>query len=212
MSTPCNNYVVPLFESDPCNGTHTDASCVLDSSAYTELGLSEDSSQQEINQAQYLAALNIKATIENIDATVSGLDGSETKIEAGDNVVVTGTGTTVNPYIVSSTATVNPLPYKIYAAIINQSGTSAPTATILENTIGDIVWTYTAQGSYQGTLSNAFVLNKTSVMVASTTINGVNTTGNRNTSSTVNLYSTDNLSVGYNGGFYSTAIEIKVYN
>ena len=212
MPTPCNNFVVPLFEEDICQGTRTNAACVVDESLYSELGLESNATQQQINQAQYLAALNIKATIENIDATVSGLDGSETKIEAGDNVVVTGTGTTVNPYIVSSTATVNPLPYKIYAAIINQSGTSAPTATILENTIGDIVWTYTAQGSYQGTLSNAFVLNKTSVMVASTTINGVNTTGNRNTSSTVNLYSTDNLSVGYNGGFYSTAIEIKVYN
>lgn len=212
MSTPCNNYVTPIFEEDLCQGEVKSAACVKDSTAYPELSLPSNSSQQQINQAQYLAALNIKATIENIDATVSGLDGSETKIEAGDNVEITGTGTTVNPYIVSSTATVNPLPYKIYAAIINQSGTSAPTATILENTIGDIVWTYTAQGSYQGTLSNAFVLNKTSVMVASTTINGVNTTGNRNTSSTVNLYSTDNLSVGYNGGFYSTAIEIKVYN
>lgn len=212
MSTPCNNYVTPIFEEDLCQGEVKSAACVKDSTAYPELSLPSNSSQQQINQAQYLAALNIKATIENIDATVSGLDGLETKIEAGDNVEITGTGTTVNPYIVSSTATVNPLPYKIYAAIINQSGTSAPTATILENTIGDIVWTYTAQGSYQGTLSNAFVLNKTSVMVASTTINGVNTTGNRNTSSTVNLYSTDNLSVGYNGGFYSTAIEIKVYN
>ncbi len=212
MSTPCNNYVTPIFEEDLCQGEVKSAACVKDSTAYPELSLPSNSSQQQINQAQYLAALNIKATIENIDVKVSGLDGSETKIEAGDNIEITGTGTTVNPYIVSSTATVNPLPYKIYAAIINQSGTSAPTATILENTIGDIVWTYTAQGSYQGTLSNAFVLNKTSVMVASTTINGVNTTGNRNTSSTVNLYSTDNLSVGYNGGFYSTAIEIKVYN
>ena len=212
MPTPCNNFTVPIFEADPCLGEVKSAAWVKDSSIYSELSLPANSSQQEINQAQYLAALNIKATIENIDATVSGLDDTKKKIEAGDNVEITGSGTTLNPYIVSSTATVNPLPYKIYAAIINQSGTSAPTATILENTIGDIVWTYTAQGSYQGTLSNAFVLNKTSVMVASTTINGVNTTGNRNTSSTVNLYSTDNLSVGYNGGFYSTAIEIKVYN
>lgn len=213
MPIPCNNGIsIPTLETDPCNGERIGAGCVVDSGIYSELSLSANATQQEINQAMYLAYLNLKATTDNIDATVSGLDGLETKIEAGDNVEITGTGTIVNPYIVSSTATVNPLPYKIYAAIINQSGTSAPTATILENTIGDIVWTYTAQGSYQGTLSNAFVLNKTSVMVASTTINGVNTTGNRNTSSTVNLYSTDNLSVGYNGGFYSTAIEIKVYN
>lgn len=101
MPTPCNNHIQIVQSEDICQGETKPASCVLDSSIYAELGLEANSSQQQINQAQYLAALNIKATIENIDATVSGLDGSETKIEAGDNVEITGSGTTLNPYIVS---------------------------------------------------------------------------------------------------------------
>lgn len=46
--------------------------------------------------------------------------------------------------------------YKVYSAILNQSGTNAPVATILENTIGDIVWTRNSSGTYYGTLAAAF--------------------------------------------------------
>ena len=45
---------------------------------------------------------------------------------------------------------------KVYEAIVNQSGTSAPVMTILNNTIGDIIWTYFATGAYIGTLAGAF--------------------------------------------------------
>lgn len=48
--------------------------------------------------------------------------------------------------------------YKVYAAKFTQSGTSAPTVTILENTIGEIVWTRNndEDGNYYGTLNGAF--------------------------------------------------------
>lgn len=52
-------------------------------------------------------------------------------------------------------------PYKSYKAIVNQSGTAAPTMTILENTIGTIVWTYFSAGLYVGTLADAFTNGKT---------------------------------------------------
>ena len=42
---------------------------------------------------------------------------------------------------------------------------SAPVATVLENTIGNIVWSYIGIGVYYGTLSNAFTVNKTSLFV-----------------------------------------------
>ena len=67
MPTPCNNFTVPIFEADPCLGEVKSAACVKDSSIYSELSLPANSSQQEINQAQYLAALNIKAQTENLD-------------------------------------------------------------------------------------------------------------------------------------------------
>jgi glucose/arabinose dehydrogenase len=43
-----------------------------------------------------------------------------------------------------------------YIATISQAGTSDPTVTVLENSIGDIVWTRAAAGRYQGTLTGAF--------------------------------------------------------
>lgn len=70
-----------------------------------------------------------------------------------------GTNTTQ----VATTAFVqaNARPYKSYVAKISQTGTGAPVATVLENTIGGtIVWTRVSVGIYQGTLSGAFT-NKT---------------------------------------------------
>jgi hypothetical protein len=42
--------------------------------------------------------------------------------------------------------------YKKYVALLNQVGTSAPTAIIFENAIGQITWSRTAQGEYLGTI------------------------------------------------------------
>ena len=54
--------------------------------------------------------------------------------------------------------------YKVYTAILNQSGTNNPTVTVLQNSLGgNIVWTRFATGSYKGTLSNTFTVNKTYV-------------------------------------------------
>ncbi|HOJ04092.1 MAG TPA: hypothetical protein PK916_08815 [Bacteroidota bacterium] len=50
---------------------------------------------------------------------------------------------------------------KVYRAFLTQTGTSAPTATILENSLGTIVWARADTGTYTATLSNAFTANKT---------------------------------------------------
>lgn len=53
-------------------------------------------------------------------------------------------------------------PYKVYTALLTQSGTNAPVATVLENTLGGtVVWSYSSVGSYLGTLNGAFTVNKT---------------------------------------------------
>ena len=70
MSTSCNNYVVPIFEEDLCQGERKSASCVIDSSVYSEISLPANSTQQEINQALYLAFLNLKATTENLQTQI----------------------------------------------------------------------------------------------------------------------------------------------
>jgi hypothetical protein len=54
---------------------------------------------------------------------------------------------------------------KVYKALLTQSGTDAPVATVLENSLGDIVWTRSNTGIYVATLANAFTVNKTIVDV-----------------------------------------------
>jgi hypothetical protein len=60
-----------------------------------------------------------------------------------------------------STTIAEALGYKKYVALLTQSGTDAPVATVLENTIGDIVWTRVSIGVYAGTLAGSFTQNKT---------------------------------------------------
>lgn len=53
-------------------------------------------------------------------------------------------------------------PYLKYVALLSQSGTDAPTATVLENTLGGtVVWSYSDVGVYLATLANTFTENKT---------------------------------------------------
>jgi len=53
---------------------------------------------------------------------------------------------------------------KVYVALLTQTGTNAPVATVLKNTLGGtVVWTYDSVGQYHGTLASAFTLNKTVV-------------------------------------------------
>lgn len=49
----------------------------------------------------------------------------------------------------------------IYKAVLTQSSTNAPVATIISKTIvGTIVWAYSAEGVFTGTLTGAFTANK----------------------------------------------------
>lgn len=48
-------------------------------------------------------------------------------------------------------------PYKVYSALLTQSGTDAPVATVLENTLGGTpVFSYVGVGEYRLTLTGAF--------------------------------------------------------
>ena len=57
----------------------------------------------------------------------------------------------------------NTMNYKVYTALLTQSGTDAPTvATVFENTIGNITWTRPiSDGIYVANLAGAFTANKT---------------------------------------------------
>jgi len=61
------------------------------------------------------------------------------------------------------------LGYTVYTALITQTGTAAPVATVLQNTTGGtIVWTRNSTGRYVATISGTTYTNdKTTVLVTS---------------------------------------------
>lgn len=81
-----------------------------------------------------------------------------------------GTNTTqvaTTAFVTGAIATAKP--YKVYTALLSQSGTSAPVATVLENTLGGtVVWSRVSIGEYRGTLTGAFTANKTVVLQGGT--------------------------------------------
>lgn len=79
-----------------------------------------------------------------------------------DNVLP---GTNIPPSVeispVGKSATNSEAGHLIYRALISQIGTDDPSVTVLENTIGAIVWARIGVGQYTGTLIGAFTSTKT---------------------------------------------------
>lgn len=103
-------------------------------------------------------------------------------------------------------------PYKVYTALLTQSGTSAPTATVLENTIGSIVWARSASGDYNGTLTGAFTASKTFVSLtlnyAGTSVTGY---GVRSNDNVVLVQTIDATNTGVDNKLNVASLEIRVY-
>jgi hypothetical protein len=102
--------------------------------------------------------------------------------------------------------------YTKYIALITQTSTSDPTVIELENTIGPIVWTRAAQGSYQGTLTGAFTANKTYVMLSNVVVNSIvmaDSQLNAIQILTTNLHSP--TAAYHDGHLNNNTLEIRVY-
>jgi len=106
----------------------------------------------------------------------------------------------------------------VYRALLTQSNTDAPTATVLENTLGgEVVWTRPAVGRYDATLAGAFTVNKTAVNSGSC-MDGVTTllgffVGARTDADSVRVISTaaNDLSSVSDDILLNTYVEILVY-
>lgn len=104
-------------------------------------------------------------------------------------------------------------PCKIYKALISQSGTDAPTAIVIANTIGNIVWTRGNTGSYSGTLAGAFTENKTFCLPGCQDGTAIIVGIERENSDVIALSSIDVATVlGSDSLLYLTPILIEVYN
>jgi len=102
--------------------------------------------------------------------------------------------------------------YKVYTALLTQSGTSAPVATILENTLGGtLVWSYVVPGVFYGTLTGAFTLNKTTVL---NNITNGNTcvTAVRSSVNDIQIQTRNFSNINENSSMNGMTIEIRVYN
>ena len=103
-------------------------------------------------------------------------------------------------------------PYKVYTALLSQTGTNAPVATILENTLGVVpTYSYGGAGEYKVIHTDGFTLNKTVVFM--------NTALNSQTASIlIDYQSNDAIHIStfdttpQNDILFNTSIEIRVYN
>jgi len=99
--------------------------------------------------------------------------------------------------------------YKKYCATISQTGTNDPVVTVLENTIGEIVWTRLAQGDYAGTLTGAFTSDKTLVL------NNVTNTGRcnaqRNSINSIRVQTFNSAGALFDNFLDQNTIEIRIY-
>ncbi len=103
--------------------------------------------------------------------------------------------------------------YKVYSALLTQSGTDAPVPTVLENTIGDIVWTRDEIGTYIATLVNGFIVGQTSAFAESFGQNNNFFDLDRGiTEDALTLISVDPTSAPLDENLLNTPIEIRVYN
>lgn len=103
-------------------------------------------------------------------------------------------------------------PYKSYVALLTQSGTDAPVPTILENTIGNIVWLRIADGEYEGKLTNGFVVGKTTIICPSSSSVGATITNDVPDNSTIIIVTGNSTDIYVDNLLNNTTIEIRVYN
>jgi len=101
--------------------------------------------------------------------------------------------------------------YTKYIALISQASNNAPTVIELENTIGPIVWTRTAVGTYRGTLTGAFTNNKTTVMISQVEWDRI-VMGVRLNNNAISIETTDLDAANYqDASLLNNTLEIRVY-
>lgn len=114
------------------------------------------------------------------------------------------------------------IPYRVYTALLTQTGTNAPVAKVLENTIGDVVWSYGGVGAVIATINNGnFDTDKFVFFIGTPTwdggsgfqfLAGLDLTAIPATNPFfINSYDIVNQNY-FNGLLMDTPIEIRIYN
>ena len=142
------------------------------------------------------------ASLATADATLTGTPTAPT--------AAPGTNTTQ----IATTAFVQAVarPYKVYTALLVQSGTNAPVATVLENTLGGtIVWSRNGAGDYSATLTGGFILNKTAMFMTDS-FSLYKSRLRRFNADILSLYTTQAGNSTTVDSALDSTVEIRVYN
>ena len=107
--------------------------------------------------------------------------------------------------------------YKVYSAIFNQFSSNAPTVTILENTIGNIIWTRNDTGNYSGTLVNAFSSGITmspqnAINIINGSLDGCKLEVINANQDVISINTYDSTNIVSDGLLSDIFIEIRIYN
>jgi len=182
-----------------------------------------------IGPIQIMAMSNVNAT-RMMNSNVFSNQATAT-VEGRGNVIVGGTRSVVvgDNYIISDTEVIadsvralslNGVPTgtvpQIYIANLTQSGLTDPIVQVKNNSLGDVTWTRTGVGTYEGYLDNYEPSGISSTNVPTIMINNVNFDGvisaQYSTSSNTVSVTTTQIGVGFVDGYLDgTTIEIKYY-
>ena len=115
------------------------------------------------------------------------------------------------PTTTSTTTTL--APYKVYTALLTQTGTNAPVATVLENTLGvNVTFSYDLVGQYFLFAVGALTVNKTFVTFNYINSNGQTVTYNGKSINAFTIITRLGNGSTANNVLNLTEIEIRVYN
>ena len=107
-------------------------------------------------------------------------------------------------------------PYKVYTALLTQSGTDAPVATVLENTLGATInFTYISPGVYVFNASSAVFTTEKSIVFATKNIEGgfgMVLSASVTSNSVGRVTAMSAFGGGNNDQLINASLEIRVYN
>jgi hypothetical protein len=120
------------------------------------------------------------------------------------------------------TGDTNIRPYKVYTALLTQTGETAPTSIVLENTLGNVTLQYFDVGYYKIVLENSININKTFLYIGNGPSSGGRIFFEEEGFKTITFFDSTTIVVfsstdGYSSGLSNNElencpIEIRVYN
>ena len=150
----------------------------------------------------------------NADNAIILDPASDEKLQVNGGVKINnlaGTGTRRVVADASGNLSTQGVGYRVYTALLTQTGTNAPVATVLENTLGGtVVWSRTGTGVYRGILTGAFTSDKTFQVIGASNTSFILLSTSGISEVVINTYKSSGTT---SDGFLSKAsYEIRVYN